>query len=172
MLHVYKNYGYFAWISFRRCHLSKCFKNFVEELVKFFFLVFLSRLSKKVLHHAKAYEVKRCVNYFQSETKTFLIKKKKFLIYTSNAEFWMETFFLSGNWVHKLFENIWVPKRFHQNICEKCNILCFFRKELILGIGISIFFAGFFLFFAVKYSHKFVEFSHLAVWSTWSILTF
>ena len=77
MLHVYKNYGYFAWISFRRCHLSKCFKNFVEELVKFFFLVFLSRLSKKVLHHAKAYEVKRCVNFFQSETKTFLIQKKK-----------------------------------------------------------------------------------------------
>ena len=91
MLHVYKNYGYFAWISFRRCHLSKCFKNFVEELVKFFFLVFLSRLSKKVLHHAKAYEVKRCVNFFQSETKTFLIKKKKF--FDLHVECWV----LNGN---------------------------------------------------------------------------
>lgn len=91
MLHVYKNYGYFAWISFRRCHLSKCFKNFVEELVKFFFLVFLSRLSKKVLHHAKAYEVKRCVNFFQSETKTFLIQKKK--IFDLHVECWV----LNGN---------------------------------------------------------------------------
>lgn len=91
MLHVYKNYGYFAWISFRRCHLSKCFKNFVEELVKFFFLVFLSRLSKKVLHHAKAYEVKRCVNFFQSETKTFLIQKKNF--FDLHVECWV----LNGN---------------------------------------------------------------------------
>ena len=92
MLHVYKNYGHFAWISFRRCHLSKCFKNFVEELVKFFFLSFFEQTVKEVLHHAKAYEVKRCVNFlFQSETKTFLIQKKRFFDLHG-----METFFPFG----------------------------------------------------------------------------